>query len=133
MPFLAPSRARLPPLAAIDGHGIICGTMEVILYAQSNGDEPLTKWLHKLRDVQARSIILVRLRRIATSGVLGDYKSMGKGVGELRFDYGPGDRVYAYRDGPLVLLLLAGSSKADQKAAIAQAAAYLKDWKERNA
>ncbi|MDM0085115.1 hypothetical protein QTI17_31470 [Variovorax sp. J31P179] len=35
--------------------------------------------------------------------------------------------------GPLVLLLLAGSSKADQKAAIAQAAAYLKDWKEKNA
>ena len=65
--------------------------------------------------------------------VLGDYKSVVKGVGELRFDYGSGYRVSAYRDGPLVLLLLAGSSKADRKAVIAQAAAYSKDWKERNA
>ena len=107
--------------------------MELIFYADSNGDEPLTKWLRKLRDVQARAIILGRLRRIATTGVLGDYKSIEKGVGELRIDHGPGCRVYAYRDGPMVLLLLSGSSKGDQKAAIAQAAAYLKDWKERNA
>ena len=102
--------------------------MELIFYADSNGDEPLTKWLRKLRDVQARAIILARLRRIATTGVLGDYKSVGKGVGEFRIDHGPG-WVYAYRDGPMVLLLLSGSSKGDQKAAIAQAAAYLKDWK----
>lgn len=102
-------------------------------YARINGEEPLTRWLHKLTDVRARSIILARLRRIATSGVLGDYKSVGKGVGELRIDYGPGYRVYAHRDGPLVLLLLAGSTKADQQAAIAQATAYLKEWKKRNA
>ena len=64
---------------------------------------------------------------------LGDYKRVGKGIGELRIDHGPGYRLYAYRDGPLVLLLLFGSAKGDQQAAIAQAAAYLKDWKERNA
>ncbi|WP_179106841.1 hypothetical protein [Variovorax sp. KK3] len=27
-----------------------------------------------------------RLRRVATAGVLGDYKSAGKGVGELRIE-----------------------------------------------
>jgi putative addiction module killer protein len=107
--------------------------MEVIFYADEAGNEPLTKWLHRLRSVQARSIILARLRRIATTGVLGDYKSVGKGVGEFRIDHGPGYRIYAYRDGPLLLLLLSGSAKADQQAGIAQAAAYLKDWKQRNA
>jgi len=107
--------------------------MEVIFYADTNGNEPLTKWLHRLRDPQARAIILARLRRIATTGVLGDYKSVGKGIGELRIYHGPGYRLYAYRDGPIVLLLLFGSAKGDQQAAIAQAAAYLKDWKERNA
>jgi len=50
-------------------------------------------WIVRLRDVQARSRIAKRIDRIA-QGVFGDAKSVGDGVSELRFTFGPGYRVY---------------------------------------
>jgi putative addiction module killer protein len=52
---------------------------------------------------------------------------------ELRIyiDYGPGYRVYLSRQGPVVVLLLCGSDKSEQRKAIKQAIEYLKDWKQR--
>ena len=66
-------------------------------------------------------------------GNLGDCKSLSDGVQELRIDYGPGYRVYLSRQGPVVVvvLLLCGSDKNDQRKAIKQAIEYLKDWKQR--
>ena len=46
-------------------------------------------------------------------------KAVGKGVSELRIDYGPGYRVYFTRRGRAVIVLLAGGVKSTQAADIA--------------
>jgi len=51
------------------------------------------KWIDGLRDIQARSRILVRIERLA-AGNPGDVKPIGEGVSEFRIDYGPGYRLY---------------------------------------
>ena len=70
-------------------------------------------WLIDLRDVQARARIAKRLDRIA-DGNLGDAKSVGGGVSELRFTFGPGYRVYFTMRGQLVIILLCGGDKQTQ-------------------
>ena len=50
-------------------------------------------WILALRDVSARAWIAKRIDRIA-QGNFGDAKSLGDGLSELRFAFGPGYRVY---------------------------------------
>ncbi|HEY4943941.1 MAG TPA: type II toxin-antitoxin system RelE/ParE family toxin [Rhizomicrobium sp.] len=70
-------------------------------------------WLDDLRDFNARDRINVRIRRLI-EGNLGDVKSLGRGLSELRINYGPGYRVYFTRRGNEVILLLAGGDKRSQ-------------------
>lgn len=70
-------------------------------------------WLDKLRDIQARARVLVRIKRLA-EGNPGDAKSVGEGVFELRIHYGPGYRVYYTKIGHEIVLLLAGGDKSTQ-------------------
>jgi putative addiction module killer protein len=51
--------------------------------------EQFAEWLPHLRDDRAKARIAERLRRLSL-GLLGDAKSVGEGVSELRIDYGPG-------------------------------------------
>lgn len=50
--------------------------------------EIFNKWLKKLKDYNAKARINIRIRRIE-EGNLGDVKSVGNGVSEIRIDYGP--------------------------------------------
>lgn len=60
--------------------------------------EVYAKWLDGLRDIQARTRILVRIERLI-EGNPGDVGPVGEGVSELRVDYGPGCRVYYKKRG----------------------------------
>lgn len=80
------------------------------------------KWFRRLKDSRARARINARLRRIGLEGrLVGDCKPVGDKVVELRFDVGPGYRVYVTeRNGELLILLL-GGDKSSQQADIRKA------------
>lgn len=82
--------------------------------------EDYRKWFDKLKDRNARARIDIRIRRLSL-GNPGDVKALGKGVSELRIDYGPGYRVYFTRKGALFIILLAGGDKTTQASDIKKA------------
>jgi len=65
--------------------------------------------------VKAQKRILNRIQKMKNEGHLGDSKKVkptSEGVYELRFDFGPGYRVYfTKKDGRLVILLAGGIKK----------------------
>jgi len=75
---------------------------ELQIYETEQGDAPFSSWLDSLRSREARAKVRKRLDRVAL-GNLGDYKSVGEGVFELRIDYGPGYRVYFTQVGALIV------------------------------
>lgn len=78
------------------------------------------KWFTKLRDSKGKSKILTRLKRIEL-GNLGDCKSLGGSLSELRIDFGPGYRVYVCKKEKVVIVLLCGGDKSTQQADIQKA------------
>lgn len=91
--------------------------------------EPAKEWLNQLKDLTAQARIFVRIER-AENGLFGDHKSVGDGVLELRFDMGPGYRLYFALDGNDIILLLLGGDKSTQKKDIDQAKKYWKKHQE---
>lgn len=87
------------------------------------------KWFRRLGDSKAKARINARLRRIGLEGKLvGDCKPVGGKVTELRFDIGPGYRVYVTeRNGELLILLL-GGDKSSQQADIRKAQLLAREW-----
>ena len=79
-----------------------------------------SKWYNKLKDTVAKSRIAVRIRRMQF-GNFGDAKPVGAGVFELRFDFGPGYRVYYTERNGEIVVLLAGGYKSTQQQDIEKA------------
>jgi len=77
-------------------------------------------WLQHLKDANAVARIVARIRRMEL-GNLGDSKSLGGGLMELRVDYGPGYRVYFVRRGASLVVLLRGGDKRRQRQDIERA------------
>ena len=96
---------------------------ELIEYREPGGALPFRDWLGRLRDRRAAAAIDARLLRLRL-GNLGDAKSVGGGVRELRIHHGPGYRVYFAEDGYRTVVLLIGGTKATQAADIRRAKAY---------
>ena len=71
-------------------------------------------WFKKLRDPRAKAKIDIRIRRLSL-GNSGDAEPIGKGLSELRINYGPGYRIYFMKRGEDYVLLLAGGDKSSQK------------------
>ena len=83
-------------------------------------------WLGALRDIRAQVSIASRIERIA-AGNLGDVKSVGDGVSELRVDVGPGYRVYIVQRGGHLVVVLAGGDKSSQARDIKRAKQLAKE------
>ena len=77
-------------------------------------------WLHRLKDANAVARIVGRIRRME-QGNPGDTRSVGKGVFEMRIDYGPGYRVYFVHRGARIVILLCGGDKRTQQRDIERA------------
>ena len=78
-------------------------------------------WVLGLRDRRARVKIAQRVLRYEADGALGDVKSLGDRVSELRIHFGPGYRLYFTMRGQEMIILLCGSDKSDQARMIARA------------
>ena len=101
---------------------------EIRIFETESGRQPFIEWIETLAGQEIYGIILGRIDRVE-DGNFGDCKWEGNGVFELRIDYGPGYRVYFGQDGDLVVLLLGGIKKTQQKD-LRTATAY---WREYNA
>ncbi len=70
--------------------------------------EVFSKWLAGLRDAKGTARILARLDSVRL-GNLGDSKSLGGGLHEMRIFAGPGYRLYFAPRGEIAIVLLCGA------------------------
>lgn len=99
------------------------------IFQDNRGKEPFSEWIKSLSRAH-RARIFAKLDRVET-GNLGDFRSVGEGVFELRFHFGAGYRMYFGEVDKTSILLLCGGDKSSQKKDIQQAKAYWKEDKQR--
>jgi putative addiction module killer protein len=87
---------------------------KVRYYVTDRGNSPFADWFSSLDSVP-RAKAASAVERME-QGNLSNVKSVGRGVLEYRIDFGPGYRIYFGRDGPMLIILLAG---VNQEAATA--------------
>ena len=104
--------------------------IEIRHYLTRSGKDVFDDWLSELADIRAQAKIAVRINRLA-AGNFSACKALGRGLYELRIDWGPGFRVYYGMIGQTRVLLLCGGDKRTQPADIAKAYEYLADYKAR--
>jgi putative addiction module killer protein len=75
--------------------------------------ETYKKWFESLKDRKSRVRIDIRIKLIAL-GNLGDFKPVGKGISEIRIEYGPGYRIYFLKKNNMTIILLTGGNKSTQ-------------------
>lgn len=102
-------------------------TLEIQYYRTPTGEKPFVRWFERLEDRHARTRIDARLSRVAV-GNPGDVRPVGKGVLELRIDWGPGYRVYFAKRAERIILLLCAGDKRTQQRDIHRAKTYLQDY-----
>lgn len=103
---------------------------EIRRYITIEGRIPFAEWLTSFRDLKTITKIEARLKRVR-EGNLGNYRSVGEGVCELKIDYGPGYRIYFGQIGSTMVLLLCGGDKGSQSQDICRAIEYWKDYRRR--
>ncbi|MEW6516653.1 MAG: type II toxin-antitoxin system RelE/ParE family toxin [candidate division FCPU426 bacterium] len=104
---------------------------QLLYYQTPDGRLPFRDWLYcGSLEKKTKSIVIERLNRLSV-GNPGDYKALGRGVCELRIDFGPGYRIYYAHTGKAIILLLCGGNKKTQKKDIETAGEYWRDYKDR--
>jgi len=101
----------------------------VYYYQTSSGRSPFKDWFNSL-DQRIQQIIDARLTRVRR-GLLGHAKSLGDGLWELKFDVGPGYRIYYGRVGRTIVILLHAGHKNRQANDIEAARGYWADYQRR--
>lgn len=100
----------------------------LIIFESKTGNNLFLKWLESDLDIKTRSIVRARLNRIIL-GNLGDTKSLGQGIFELRIHYGAGHRVYFGINSTSTIVLLLGGSKSSQRTDIVKAKLLWREYK----
>ena len=96
-------------------------------YTTENGKCPYTEWFEKLSPTYQVKV-LTRLDRLA-EGNKGDWKPLQKSkLSELRLHFGSGYRIYFKELDNIIILIVAGSDKANQKQTIKQANDYYQNY-----
>jgi putative addiction module killer protein len=103
---------------------------QILRYVTASGHDVLGEWSKGLRDLRTRAKIAVRIDRLS-AGNFGDCKSLGRGLHELRIDWGPGYRVYYAAPHAGRVLILCAGEKRKQASDIKRAREYLQDYNER--
>jgi putative addiction module killer protein len=104
----------------------------VVYYEDETGKRPFAKFFKRVNSQAAVKITsaITRLR----AGNTADSKSVGKGLSELRINWGPGYRIYFGWDGDKLIVLLSGGAKRTKKlqsADIEKAQGFWADYKKR--
>ncbi|RKU11637.1 addiction module killer protein [Candidatus Poribacteria bacterium] len=102
---------------------------EIKLYRTPNGRVPFSEWYATIQDRSTRHRIQNRLDRLE-DGNFGDCRSLGDGVFELRFHFGPGYRIYFGEVDNTIVLLLCAGDKSSQARDIRRAKDYWLQYKE---
>ncbi|GAO97658.1 hypothetical protein Cva_00294 [Caedimonas varicaedens] len=102
-------------------------TLEI--YQTENGKSPFIEWIDSFDNLEVVAKINARLLRLRL-GNIGDCKSLGEGLFELRIDTGPGYRIY-FLNGDTQKILLLGGIKKTQMRDIKKAKNYLSDYRSR--
>jgi putative addiction module killer protein len=84
-------------------------------------------WIDGLQDRKSRGRIVTRVHTFEATGHAGDTKALGDGLYEMRFDLGPGYRVYCVVLKKTVILL--GGDKSTQVRDIRRAKESAEYWK----
>ncbi len=87
------------------------------------------RWIRGLKDGMTRIRLARRLDK-AQRGNLGDVKSVGEGVSEMREHFGPGWRMYYVQRGDVLIVMLGGGDKSTQHADIKRAIALANTFQE---
>jgi putative addiction module killer protein len=99
---------------------------EIELYRTNTGKEPYTEWERSL-DQATMARIDARLTRIREVGNIGKCEPVGNGVYELKFDFGPGYRIYFGLEKDTDMILLLGGCKKSQQRDIDKSKKYWED------
>lgn len=103
--------------------------IQLLEFLDSSGRSPFARWFDSLNSVAAARVTigLMRLRL----GNFSNVEGVGTGVSELKLDFGSGYRVYFGKDGAQIVILLGGSAKKRQGAAIDAAQIAWAEYKRR--
>ena len=100
--------------------------IELRRYKISSGQVPFSLWLNA-QDNAVGARVRAYVDRIKT-GNLAHSRSVGRGVSELKINFGPGYRIYFLRDGEAIVVLLCAGDKGSQHADIRRAQEYAADY-----
>ena len=85
------------------------------------------RWHESVKDLRAKIAIARRIER-ASHGNLGDAKTLGNGISEMKIDVGAGYRVYFTLREKVIIILLAGGTKSSQQTDIKKAMDLAKEF-----
>lgn len=103
--------------------------LRVVEYIDAEGRSPFARWFASLNEPAAAKVAGALHRPL--QGNFSNVKGVGAGVSERKVDHGPGYRIYFGQEGGSLIVLLGGSAKDRQSAAIAAALSRWADYRRR--